>query len=228
VHQWRCASYAAETRVAAVVSRTGHTSATFSHNTSHKLYSWTELFVSKAVENFLRSTLTQKRLNHVALLHCHRERTDLIDLKPICNNFIVKNDLRASTFALFPYIITVTGHHQLNMMLMVVTLVFKVSFCHCYWSKFDIWTSSNVIILLTYYCAVRPLSLDMYFYWTFDSCKLTSNNIYILYLLWFTCSCPMGRVNSVILTKIHMRSFPMMFSWRNTSQETCFLFLKIS
>jgi hypothetical protein len=56
----------------------------------------------RRLKTFLRSTLTQKRLNHVALLHCHRERTDLIDLKQICNNFIVKNDLRASTFALFP------------------------------------------------------------------------------------------------------------------------------
>ena len=49
----------------------------------------------RRLKTFLKSTITEKRLNHVALLHCHCERTDLIDLKQICNNFIVKNELRS-------------------------------------------------------------------------------------------------------------------------------------
>jgi hypothetical protein len=54
----------------------------------------------RRLKTFLRSTLTQKRLNHIAVLHCHREQT--VNLKEICNNFIVRNDIRRSIFMAFP------------------------------------------------------------------------------------------------------------------------------
>jgi len=54
------------------------------------------------LKTFLRSTVTQKRLNHTAILHCHREQC--VNLEDICNSFIVKNELRQSTFAVFPHI----------------------------------------------------------------------------------------------------------------------------
>ena len=37
----------------------------------------------RRLKNYLRTTMTQKRLNHVVLLHTHKQRTDVIDLEPI-------------------------------------------------------------------------------------------------------------------------------------------------
>lgn len=54
----------------------------------------------RRLKTFLRSTLTQKRLNNLAVLHCHREQT--VDLEEVCNNFIAKNEIRRSTFLAFP------------------------------------------------------------------------------------------------------------------------------
>jgi hypothetical protein len=55
----------------------------------------------KCLEIYLRSITTQQHLNHIAILHYHREQTNMIDVKNICNAFITKNGLRASAFALF-------------------------------------------------------------------------------------------------------------------------------
>ena len=54
----------------------------------------------KRLKTFLRSTVTQVGLNHIAVLHCHREQ--LIVLEEICNSFIQKNEMRHTTFAMFP------------------------------------------------------------------------------------------------------------------------------
>jgi len=54
----------------------------------------------RRLKTFLRSTVTKKRLNHTAILHCHREQ--YVNLEGLCNSFIVKNELRQSTFAMFP------------------------------------------------------------------------------------------------------------------------------
>ena len=54
----------------------------------------------RRLKTFLRSTLSQPRLNHIALLHTHRDTS--IDLEDICNNFIVKNEVRQKTFSTFP------------------------------------------------------------------------------------------------------------------------------
>lgn len=53
----------------------------------------------RRLKTFLRSTVTQKRLNHIAILHCHRDQ--MIDLEMICNTFILRNEMRQETFALF-------------------------------------------------------------------------------------------------------------------------------
>ena len=45
----------------------------------------------RRLKTFLRSTVSQKRLNHIALLHCHCDQT--LDLAEICNTFIVNNNL---------------------------------------------------------------------------------------------------------------------------------------
>lgn len=54
----------------------------------------------RRLKTFLRSTLSQKRLNNIAVLHCHREQT--VNLEEICNSFIEKNEIRRSTFQTFP------------------------------------------------------------------------------------------------------------------------------
>ena len=53
----------------------------------------------RRLKTFLRSTVTQKRLNNIAVLHCHREKP--VNLEEICNNFIAKNEIRRNTFLTF-------------------------------------------------------------------------------------------------------------------------------
>jgi len=38
----------------------------------------------------------------MAILHCHREQTDAINLEDVGNLFIAKNDIRVAAFASFP------------------------------------------------------------------------------------------------------------------------------
>jgi hypothetical protein len=54
----------------------------------------------RRLKTYLRSTVTQKRLNHLAALHFHREQP--VDFEEICNSFIQRNEMRQVTFAVFP------------------------------------------------------------------------------------------------------------------------------
>lgn len=56
--------------------------------------------VLRRVKNYLRSTMAQNRLNHVAILHSYPEEADRLDLETLMNEFISKNSKRASVFAL--------------------------------------------------------------------------------------------------------------------------------
>ena len=42
----------------------------------------------RRLKTYLRSTMTQCRLNNILLLHCHKEMTDAIDLTAIAQDFI--------------------------------------------------------------------------------------------------------------------------------------------
>ena len=46
----------------------------------------------KRVKTYIRSTTTCNRLNHLMILHVHKERTDALDLEVIGNDFINTND----------------------------------------------------------------------------------------------------------------------------------------
>ena len=46
----------------------------------------------------LRSTITQRRLNHAMTLYLHKEKTDEIDLDEAVNFFIFVNDRRSNYF----------------------------------------------------------------------------------------------------------------------------------
>jgi hypothetical protein len=59
---------------------------------------------------FLRSTMSQQRLNHLIILHVHKEITDCLDLKQLCNEFIRSNECRRKTFCyVLKYTSTVTS-----------------------------------------------------------------------------------------------------------------------
>ena len=46
----------------------------------------------KRVKTYLRSTTTNKRLNHLMLLHVHKDRTDTIDINNVGNEFVFKDN----------------------------------------------------------------------------------------------------------------------------------------
>ena len=52
----------------------------------------------RRLKTFLRSTMTQPRLNHAMTLHVHKERTDEIDLDEVANSFICVNERRSNYF----------------------------------------------------------------------------------------------------------------------------------
>ena len=56
----------------------------------------------RRIKSYLRSTMSQARLNHLMILHYHQEMTDRLDMKCIANEYILKNESRRSTFATFP------------------------------------------------------------------------------------------------------------------------------
>ena len=55
----------------------------------------------RRLKNYLRSTMTQKRLNHVILLHTHKQRTDDLDLVSIARDFTQGNSRRKAFFGNF-------------------------------------------------------------------------------------------------------------------------------
>ena len=55
----------------------------------------------RRVKSYLRSTMTQARLNHLMILHYHQDLCDKLDLNSVANEYISKNDSRQSTFATF-------------------------------------------------------------------------------------------------------------------------------
>ena len=52
----------------------------------------------RRLKSYLRSTMTQKKLNHVTLLHVHKKRTDEIDVSSIVQSFISANSRRQCFF----------------------------------------------------------------------------------------------------------------------------------
>ena len=55
----------------------------------------------RRLKNYLRTTMTQKRLNHVVLLHIHKQHTDVIDLDDVMRQFIGVNTHRLEYFGTF-------------------------------------------------------------------------------------------------------------------------------
>ena len=55
----------------------------------------------RRVKNYLRTTMTQKRLNNVMLLHAHKQRTDGLNLTDIAAEFVGRNIRRRNYFGSF-------------------------------------------------------------------------------------------------------------------------------
>ena len=55
----------------------------------------------RRLKNYLRSTMSQSRLNNVMVLHIHKERLDKLCLKSCLNEFISSNEHRLQRFAKF-------------------------------------------------------------------------------------------------------------------------------
>ena len=55
----------------------------------------------RRVKTYLRTTMTQERLNHMMVLHVHKDSTDSLDLKKAVNEFISCSEHRTGIFAKF-------------------------------------------------------------------------------------------------------------------------------
>ena len=55
----------------------------------------------KRVKTFLRSSMKQSRLNHLVLLHVHKDITDNLDMIDCANDFVSANEHRQQVFGNF-------------------------------------------------------------------------------------------------------------------------------
>ena len=55
----------------------------------------------RRLKSYLRSTMSQSRLNHVSILNAHSEILDELDLKIVAEQFILARDNRRITFGHF-------------------------------------------------------------------------------------------------------------------------------
>ena len=56
----------------------------------------------RRLKTYLRSTMTQQRLNNVLMTHCHKSVTDNIDIEAVAKMFICVNETRMRFFGSFP------------------------------------------------------------------------------------------------------------------------------
>ena len=55
----------------------------------------------RRIKNYMRSTMTQARLNHLMVLLYHQSLTDTLDMKQVASDFISANETRKRVFALY-------------------------------------------------------------------------------------------------------------------------------
>ena len=64
--------------------------------TAERLFS-----VLRRIKTYLRSTMSESRLNNIMLLHCHKDITDSLDLLNIAKSFVDANTRRQNHFGTF-------------------------------------------------------------------------------------------------------------------------------
>lgn len=55
----------------------------------------------RRLKTYLRSTMQQSRLNHIMLLHIHKQKLDQLNLDDIANEFVRESEHRARIFGTF-------------------------------------------------------------------------------------------------------------------------------
>ena len=55
----------------------------------------------RRIKTYLRSTMTEQRLNNILLLHTHKQMTDALDLTEIAHSFVSSNERRTEFFGNF-------------------------------------------------------------------------------------------------------------------------------
>ena len=55
----------------------------------------------RRLKNYLHSNMSQERLNHVIILHTHKNCTDQVNLEEIAEEFVTSNDRRLQYFGHF-------------------------------------------------------------------------------------------------------------------------------
>lgn len=55
----------------------------------------------RRLKTWLRTTMTETRLNSVTVCHIHRHRLDKLDLKPLLRDFVLHSEIRSSLFGQF-------------------------------------------------------------------------------------------------------------------------------
>ena len=56
----------------------------------------------RRLKTYLRSTMSQVRLNNLMILHIHKQRTDKLNLKATLNEFVSCNEHRSNNIEKFP------------------------------------------------------------------------------------------------------------------------------
>ena len=62
--------------------------------------------VLKRMKTYLRSTMSQERLNNVMIPHIYKERTDHLNLEDIAETFAMANDRRRKYFGNLRYLLS--------------------------------------------------------------------------------------------------------------------------
>lgn len=55
----------------------------------------------RRLKTWMRSTMTQKRLTHLALSNCHQEKVECINIDDLCKQFVSRTKERQITFGEF-------------------------------------------------------------------------------------------------------------------------------
>ena len=55
----------------------------------------------RRIKTYLRSTMSQQRLNNLMIMHVHKERTDRLDLTQCLKDFTLSSDHRTDLFGRF-------------------------------------------------------------------------------------------------------------------------------
>ena len=57
----------------------------------------------RRLKSYLRNTMSQERLNNLLVLHVHKDITDTLDLRAICNEFVGDSEHRCKLFGKFSH-----------------------------------------------------------------------------------------------------------------------------